>query len=237
MAKIISPVPEPTRRNALADALLAFAKSKAAQITAPINSYLNPPPVRIMFNNAPPAPTPTPTPTAIPTPVAQRSPWIPVGTPQSVPNSGGGAVVSARNPSASKFSIAPQVHTALSEAAQAYKIPPSLLYDIALQESSFNPTLVNTTPDAYRGGKPINPTGLFQFTDDTWDTVKNYAAMPNSSLKLPNFERTDPKTNALAAAYLIKFGQLGRWDASKNVWGPYYKEEEISPYYAQTMGR
>lgn len=139
-----------------------------------------------------------------------------------------------RNPAISKFKIAPEVHSAFEQAANQYKLPKSLLYDIALQENSFNAKGVNTTPEGIAAG---NPTGLFQFTDDTWDTVRNYAQKPGSSLKLSNFDREDALTSALAAAYLIKFGQLGRWDASKFSWGQYYTPEELESYYSQTLGR
>jgi len=144
------------------------------------------------------------------------------------------ATDTARNPAIKRFTIVPEVHSAIQTAADTFGVPQSLLYDIALQENSFDPKRVNTAPDAVDAtGKPLNPTGLFQFTDSTWKTVLNYEAMPGSSLRLPNHDRTDPLTNAMAAAYLIKFGQLGRWDASKNVWGQYYTDEELKQFYAQ----
>ena len=81
------------------------------------------------------------------------------------------------------------------------------------------------------------PQGLFQFTPNTWDTAKQYAAKPGSSLSLPvDADRNDPVFNALAAAYLIKMGQLGRWQASKPNWGRFYSADELDPYYAQTQG-
>ncbi len=138
----------------------------------------------------------------------------------------------ARNPAASKYNISPQVNSAMTKAAETFGVPASLLADIALQESSFDPT--NT---AKRGGfEDSTAAGLFMFNDPTWQTVMNYANMPNSSLKgvLPNTDRMDPNTAAIAAAYLIKFGQLGRWDESKGVWGKHYSDEELSPFYTQT---
>ena len=138
----------------------------------------------------------------------------------------------ARNPNISKFTITDTVKDAITSAAKKYGIPHDLLFDIALQESSFDPNKKN--PNAPPG---LNPLGLFQFTDETWERVKVYNRMKGSSLDLPNYDRFDPHTNALAAAYLIKFGQLGRWDASRDVWGPYYSDEELEPYYRQRLSR
>lgn len=140
----------------------------------------------------------------------------------------------SRNPDIQKYTISEPVKNALLTAAETFKIPVSLLSDIALQESGFRPT---SDPYAEGGGEIFKqagyPKGLFQFTDGTWQTVLNYEAKPGSSLKLPNHDRFDPLTNALAAAYLIKFGQLGRWDASKHNWGRFYSPEELNSYYAQ----
>ena len=160
----------------------------------------------------------------------QMQPQAPAATPQPTPMEM--ALAMARNPNAKKMRIPESVNSALRMATEKYKVNPTLLYDIALQESTYNPNAVNTTPEGKQAG---NPKGLFQFTDPTWQTVLNYQNMPGSSLKLPNTDRFDPQTNALAAAYLISKGQLGRWDASKDVWGDYYKEEELKPYYAQTL--
>lgn len=141
----------------------------------------------------------------------------------------------ARNPAVKKFNIRPEVDTAIKQAASEFKLPPSILYDIALQESSFDPGLKNTSPEGVAAGTPV---GLFQFTPGTWQSVINYANKPGSSLRLPqNPKREDPLTNARAAAYLISHGQLGRWDASKNIWGKFYSPEELQPYYSQTIGR
>lgn len=133
-----------------------------------------------------------------------------------------------RNPSMGKFNVPSVVHDAIQKAATEFGVPASLLYDIALQESSFNPSLQNPQEGS-------TAAGLFQFTNGTWDTVGNYARMQGSSLKnWNNPDKMDPYANARAAAYLIKNGQLGRWDASKGVWGPYYKPEEIQSYYSQS---
>lgn len=164
-----------------------------------------------------PTETPTPTPTATPT-----------ATPTPTPS------LTARNPNIGKYQITPPVESAITQAANTFNLPSSILYDIAIGESSLNPSLINTSPEGVAAG---NPTGLFQFTDGTWNVIKRYANMPNSSLHLPNDNRLDPLTNALAAAYLISHGQLGRWDASKPSWGQYYKPEELQPYYSQTLGR
>ena len=186
-----------------------------------------------IFPTAFPTVSPTVTPT-IPYGKTQFPTTVPVSPNLRTPSATPTPVSTARNPSVAKFNILPVVQTAINQAAETYNIPASLLYDIALQESSFNPGLINTTPAGVKAG---NPTGLFQFTDGTWRTVLNYANRPNSTLKLPTTDRLDPLTNALAAAYLIAHGQLGRWDASKNVWGGYYNEEELTPFYSQTLNR
>ena len=134
----------------------------------------------------------------------------------------------ARNPAFSRYNVSAPVRTAIENAANEFNIPSSLLYDIALQESSFNPTLRNQ-----QAGSTAE--GLFQFTNGTWDTVNRYARMPGSSLRnWNNPNKLDVNSNARAAAYLIKNGQLGRWNASQGVWGPQYSKEEVQPFYSQT---
>jgi hypothetical protein len=144
---------------------------------------------------------------------------MPVQTPPST---------TARNPAVSKFTIPENVHSAINKASTEFGIPASLLYDIALQESSFDPTLRNSQPGS-------TAAGLFQFTDGTWDTVNNYANMEGSSLSnWNNPDKMDANASARAAAYLIKNGQLGRWNASQGVWGPQYSRDELNSYYSQT---
>lgn len=143
------------------------------------------------------------------------------------------SVGKARNPAFSKFNVTPQVQDAISQAANKYQVPPELLYDIALQESSYDPT--KTNPNAPAG---LNPLGLFQFTDSTWQNILNqYNNKPGMTLSLSNTDRLDPYTNAAAAAYLIKHGQLGKWDASEGVWGNYYTPQELESqgFYSQSM--
>lgn len=160
---------------------------------------------------------------AEPTPQQQYSEVQPTSTP----------TITARNPAVTKFTISPVVQDAIIKAANKYGVQPSLLFDIALQESSFDPTLANTTPSGEAVGVPK---GLFQFTPDTVETIKNYANQPGSSISLPdNIDLFDPYINAEMAAYLIANGQLGRWNASQGVWGPQYSQEEVSPYYSQTL--
>lgn len=137
-----------------------------------------------------------------------------------------------RNPEFKKVKPRPAVKEAIQKAARKFQVPASLLFDIALQESSLDPEKVN------EDAGDIHPTGLFQFTDATWDEVLKYANDPNSSLHgvLPTRNRKDPETNALAAAYLIRFGQLGKWDASEDVWGEFWPTEELDDrgFYAQS---
>jgi len=164
------------------------------------------------------------------TPPRQATVQAPQGIPQASPTPTPlqmAQQIMARNPNVKNYNITPEVERAITSASSQYGVPASLLGDIALQESSFNPTLRN--PE-----EGVTAAGLFQFNDPTWDTVMNYAKKEGTTLKLPNNDRMDPNTAAMAAAYLIKNGQLGRWDASKGVWGTYYKPEELTSYYSQT---
>ena len=150
---------------------------------------------------------------------------IPTATPQLSPEMfvRGGRIKDTR-----EMRIPDVVHNAISKAITKYPVPSELMYDLGFAESSLDPFKKNPKGTA---------TGLYQFTNDTWDTVKKYAKMKGTSLQLPNYDRNDPETNALAAAYLIHFGQLGRWDESRWNWGKYYKTPELHPYYAQTKER
>ena len=154
----------------------------------------------------------------------------PSATPMPKPVKGKGG----RNPDIAKYSIPDTVHQAIQGAAGKYGVPQDLLYDIALSEGGFRPDAQNTTPEGQAVGVPV---GLYQYTPNTWNTVQQYANKPNSSLALPaNAKREDPILNALATAYLVKFGQLGRWQASKPNWGRFYNEDELEPFYSQTQG-
>ena len=137
----------------------------------------------------------------------------------------------ARNQSLSKFTVTPQVETAIRSAATEHKLAgPEILGDIAIQESSMDPT-----NSAERGGFANSTSkGLYMFNDPTWQTVQNYRNMPGSSLKLDNEDRFDPNTSARSAAYLIANGQLGRWYPSAAIWAPNYTWEELQPYLTQT---
>ena len=117
----------------------------------------------------------------------------------------------------------PDITNAIKQATQKFNIPTALLFDIAMAENSLQTSGKSTDPRS-------TATGAFQFNDPTWETVLNYARNPEMSLYgvLPNEDRNDPVTNALAAAYLIKFGQLGRWDASKGNWGKFWPDEELN---------
>lgn len=143
-----------------------------------------------------------------------------------------------RNPEVVRKPAVYNVKAAIEQAANEFQIPASLLYDIGFSEGGFRSDAANETPEGQAHGVPR---GLFQFTPYTWDTIAQYASNPNSSLQnwMKNGQqpdRNDPVANARAAAYLIKMGQLGRWQASKSNWGRFYTEDEIAPYYAQTEG-
>jgi len=191
-----------------------------------------PPKEQSQYSPAPPQQPYAPTETATP----QQQYVQTEQTPQqqyTQPQTNTTPTVTARNPAVAKYNITPVVQDAIVKAASKYGVEPSLLFDIALQESSFDPNLKNTTPSGIEAG---TPKGLFQFTPSTVETIKNYAKQPGSSISLPdNLDLFDPYVNAEMAAYLIAHGQLSRWNASQGVWGPQYSKEEISPYYSQTL--
>jgi len=137
------------------------------------------------------------------------------------------------------------VMDAINKAIQAHPVPQDLMYDISAQESVFDPSrrardygFDGVTIDP-KTGKPYalsTAEGLFMFNEPTWNTVLNsYNDKPGMSLHLPNTNRLDPYSSAMAAAYLIQNGQLGKWDASRDVWGPSYQKEELQPNYSQSM--
>ena len=125
------------------------------------------------------------------------------------------------------------------DAAKEFGLPHQLLFDIAWHEGGLRADAKNESPEGQKVGVPQ---GLFQFTPGTWNNDLNvYVSNPKSSLK--NFkvngqmpDRNDPVANARAAAYLIKMGQLAKWDASLPGWGQYYSDDEISQYYDQSPG-
>ena len=139
-----------------------------------------------------------------------------------------------RDPEIRKYTITPEVENAIVKAANTYNLPPDLLFDIAKAESGFSAT---SAPKGKMFEEAGNPQGLFQFVGHTWeDVLRRYNNKPGMSLRLPNEDRFDPETNAMAAAYLIANGQLGKWTASKHSWGKFWSEEELAPYYSQTIG-
>lgn len=167
------------------------------------------------------------------TPTPTRVPMPPTGRPQVASASASGNT-RGRNPKTTQITMRRDVYDAITQAADAYKVPRELMFDIAMAESTLEPTKT--------AGKLSSAVGLYMFTDGTWETVKNYANKVGSSLQLPNTNRWDPSASATAAAYLISKGQLGRWDASRigenqNAWGKYWTNEELADYYAQTLDR
>lgn len=160
-------------------------------------------------------------PKASPTP----TPSAPSATPRPQTQNG---IMYGRNPSTTIANST--ARNAIESAAKQYDIPAALMYDIAMQESSLNPDARNPEPG-------VTAAGLFQINNPTWDTIHKYGSMPGSTLKLPSSNHMDPNTNASAAAYLIKHGQLGRWDASKNIWGKFWPDSELNNlgFYSQTL--
>lgn len=183
--------------------------------------------------NATPKPTVNPTVRPAPQPTPQATPR-PMAAPQASPLSG---YLTGRNPKARTSD--PVVIGAITQAANKYGVPKEFLTDLFFSESSFNPKSANTTPEGIAADVPV---GLAQFRPGTWNEVMRYASDPKSSaygVLTKDMKRDDPYANALAAAYLIKQGQLGKWDASMWNWGQYWPQEELSKYgfYDQTMSR
>lgn len=179
---------------------------------------------------ASPTPTATPRPTQMPTPRPTATPMPQVAGVMD-------EYITGRNPSAKTND--PVVVKAITQAANRFGVPKEFLADLFFAESSFNPGSKNTTPEGVAAGVPI---GLAQFRPGTWDEVRRYTQNPESIAygMIPEGDmRSDPNLNALAAAYLIKQGQLGKWDASQWNWGQYWPEEELSKYgfYDQTLSR
>lgn len=215
--KLLSPVPEPSFVSKVATAWKEGANTprKSKPVATPTPMPTAKPQIGAVLGNAIASASPRPAVTASPTPTP-----ISVGTSQY-----------GRNPD-TKIAD-PRVYDAITKAAKKFSLPPALLFDIAMQESTLG----------RNAGQNQNSsaTGLFQFLEGTWnDTVLPYARNPRSSLYgvLPNEDRNDPYTNALATAYLIKMGQLGRWDESKGVWGNFWPDEELEQLgvYNQTPG-
>lgn len=158
-------------------------------------------------------------------PVTPSTPYTPSATPAPFNQNG---VNYGRNPSTKIAS--PEVRSAVESASKQYGVPSALLLDIAMQESSLNPGARNPEPG-------VTASGLFQINNPTWDTIHKYGSMPGNTLNLPSNDHMDPRTNASAAAYLIKHGQLGRWDASKNIWGKFWPDSELNGqgFYSQAL--
>lgn len=210
--------------------------SPLAKFKGPTMENVKPLPVPVPTNNSirtgqvPARPVPMPSPkiknTAVPMPLPQiKNTGVPMPTP--TPHTSGG-VMYGRNPSTKIANST--ARSAIEAAAKQYGVPAALMYDIAMQESSLNPDARNPEPG-------VTAAGLFQINNPTWDTIHKYGNMPGSTLKLPSSNHMDPNTNAAAAAYLISKGQLGRWDASKNVWGKFWPDDELNTlgFYSQTL--
>lgn len=238
--KLVSPIPEsqlgnsPGSYQVQRDPTLKVIQPTAL-IQAQTQSKSSPWP-----NSTPqPSPWPTTKPTPMPTPMPTPAP-TPTPTPASVTVNqiaNGQKTRYGRNPNASNPSEI--VVDAITKAANKFGVPKELLFDMAFAESSFNPGSKNTTPEGIAADVPE---GLFQFRPGTWQEVQRYAQNPESGaygVITQQSQRSDPYANAAAAAYLIKQGQLGKWDASQWNWGQYWPEAETSAagYYNQTMSR
>lgn len=139
-----------------------------------------------------------------------------------------------RNPDLPKKPMAPEVKSAIQNAAQEFGVNPQLMFDIGYSEGGFRPDAKNQSPEGQAVGVPE---GLFQFTPGTWNNdLANYAKSTKTSFSnfSPSASRSDPVANARAAAYLISHGQLQRWEASRPNWGRFYSDKELAPYYSQS---
>lgn len=141
-------------------------------------------------------------------------PQKPVKTPSRVPEA---PIIVPRNPAFSKFRVEEDVNQAITDASQKYNVPAELLFDIALQESSYDKSKVNPETKIHHG--------LFQFDPDTWSDMIRWGVVPEDA------SRFNPRLNAEAAAWSISNGYLQKWDDSKEVWGEFYEDEELKEYY------
>lgn len=158
-------------------------------------------------------------------PVVKIIPEVKAAEIQAPTPSGDTSETKPRNPSFKQFNPTANVVSAIDKAGQEYGVPPSFLKDVAMQESSLNAEKINDTQAGIDAG---NPTGLFQFTDGTWQTILDqYNNKPGMSLHLNSTNRQDPLANAQAAAYLIKHGQLDKWADSEGVWGNFWTPTEL----------
>ncbi len=183
---------------------------------------------------------------ATPTPSATEKPQPTKMPTQANPSPSGGQVrgVSSTNSIAgrtNKFRSAlnentqPNVNT-IVRAANQIGVNPGLLLDIAAQESMLG------SIERTEGYHPTerSASGLFQFTAPTWvEGVNRYGKdLGLDRISAPTYSsewvnqidqgRMDKMMNALMAAKFIKDGMLSRWNASKDVWGPHYSQDEIN---------
>lgn len=179
---------------------------------------------------APPRQQPTPSPSVLGT-TSQPSPT-------SMPQGSTPMGRSHKFRSAYGDSVKPTVET-IVRAANQIGVSPELMLDVAAQESMLG--AIQRT----HGYHPTqrSASGVFQFTAPTWvEGVNRYGqqlgldpitAEQYSPAWVQQIDqgRMDPLMNSLMAAQFMKDGMLGRWDASKGVWGPEYSQEELSPYY------
>lgn len=132
--------------------------------------------------------------------------------------------------SVSDINAQAEVLDAIAQASEMFNVPEKLLLDIALAESSYIPTNKHVGSGA---------TGLFQFLPSTWSKVVAMSKNPAMSLygKLPSEDPNDPYANAMGASYLIKYGQLGKWDASEWNWGNNWEIGDLEDmgFYDQSL--
>lgn len=182
-------------------------------------------------------PTTTPTPTRTPTRTPTQTPRV-LGAQQTQQPSTGSLGRSAKFKQAYTPETEADVNT-IRKVANNYGVMPDLLLDIAAQESVLGRQLRTS------GYHPTNrsASGLFQFTAPTWEEGVNRFG-GQLGLENPYHEQWSPEwldwvdegrmnneLNARMAALFVKNGMLGRWDASRDVWGPQYTQEELAPYY------
>lgn len=176
-------------------------------------------------------PIPSPTPTPVPSPTTQP-------TPQPSPITQAMEMITGRSEKYKAITSDSNkpIQRVVIQAAQEVGVNPSLMLDIAAQESMLNPN-AKASENGF-DGKTLDPktgevlpyssaTGLFQFTDGTWrEAMKRFPKITQSME-----DRTNPYINALVAASFLKQQMLSRWNASQAVWGPNYTKEEVAGYY------
>ena len=115
----------------------------------------------------------------------------------------------------------------LLDQSDANDVEKQLAIDVAAQESMFDPV----RKASKHGFLESTSSGLFQFNNGTW---RDYLDV-NPEAKERGASKDNPADALEAFLWTIRKGikgqGLSKWDASKDVWGPSYSDEELQPFY------